>query len=157
MKPYADTNFFTRIYLSLPESGEADRLLGLMKSRGASLLPITWLHQVELTNAFELLVWLGKQGGQPRVTPQNASVARHTFQSDLEEEQFLHSAAVDVSAMQSMFEETAARHTAKHGFRTYDILHVVAARLLGCDHFLSFDAKANKLAQIEGLTVGSLS
>ena len=62
MKPYADTNFFTRVYLSLPESARADRLVEKAKIRGASLLPITWLHRMELTNVFELSVWLSKQG-----------------------------------------------------------------------------------------------
>ena len=156
MKPYADTNFFTRLYLSLPESAQADRLVEQAKSKGAPPLPITWLHQMELTNAFELSVWLSKQGGQPRVTPQNAAVALETFKTDLASEIFLCSATVDVSALTSLFEEVASRHTAKHGFRTYDILHVVAARLLGCDRFFSFDAKANKLGQIEGLEVGPL-
>lgn len=156
MKPYADTNFFTRVYLSLPESEQADQLFILAKSRGASRLPVTWLHQVELTNAFEMSVWLGKQGGQPRVTPQNAAVAIETFRNDLANETFLHGATVEVSTLQPLFEEVAARHTAKHGFRTYDILHVVSARLLGCDHFFSFDAKANALAKIEGLKVVSI-
>lgn len=71
MKPCADTNFFTRVYLSLPESDQADRLVEM----------------------------------------------------------------------------------AKRGFRTCDILHVVSARLFGCDHFFSFDARASRLAQIEGLEV----
>lgn len=156
MKPYADTNFFTRVYLSLPESERADALFGLAKSRGAPRLPITWLHRIELTNAFELSVWLGKQGGQPRITPNTAAVALETFRSDLAAETFLHVATVEVSALQPLFEETAARHTAKHGFRTYDILHVVSAQLLGCDHFFSFDAKANALAKIEGLKVAPI-
>jgi predicted nucleic acid-binding protein len=111
---------------------------------------------MELANAFELSVWLGKQGGQPRVTSQTAAVALETFRNDLAAETFLHEATVEVSTLQPLFEETAARHTAKHGFRTYDILHVVSARLLGCDHFFSFDAKANALAKIEGLKISSV-
>lgn len=153
MKAYADTNFFTRIYLSLPESERADRLFTLAGQRGAPPLPITWLHRMELTNAFEISVWLGKKGGHPRVTPHKAAVALDTFRNDLAEEAFLRTATVDVSALLPLFEETAARHTAKHGFRTYDILHVVSARLLGCDHFFSFDVKANALARLEGLKV----
>jgi len=155
MKPYADTNFFTRIYLPLPESEQADHLVELAKSRGTPLLPITWLHRMELANAFELSVWLGKQGGHPRVTSQNAAVAYETFKADLAAETFLCDEIVELSVLQSLFEETVARHTAKHGFRTYDILHVVSARLLGCDHFFSFDTRANKLAQIEGLKVAT--
>jgi predicted nucleic acid-binding protein len=153
MKPYADTNFFTRLYLSLPESDQADRLVHMAKSGGASLLPVTWLHRMELANAFEFSVWLGKQGGHPRVTSQNAAVAHENFKDDLAAETFIGAETVEISALQAMFDETVARHTAKHGFRTYDILHVVSARLLGCDHFFSFDVRANKLAQIEGLKI----
>ncbi len=153
MKPYADTNFLTRLYLSLPESDQADRLVVLAKSGGASLLPVTWLHRMELTNAFEFSVWLGKQGGHPRVTSQNAAVAHEIFKDDLVAETFIGAETVEISALQSLFVETVARQTAKHGFRTYDILHVVSARLLGCDHFFSFDVRANKLAQIEGLII----
>jgi predicted nucleic acid-binding protein len=153
MKPYADTNFFTRVYLSLPESALADDLFALAKSKGASRLPVTWLHRMELANAIEMSVWLGRQGGQPRVTPQNAAVALETFKSDLVEELFLRGATIEVSGLQPLFEVIASRHTAKHGFRTYDILHIASARLLGCDHFFSFAAKANALANLEGLKV----
>jgi predicted nucleic acid-binding protein len=44
-----------------------------------------------------------------------------------------------------------ARYTARHGFRTYDILHVASARALGCSRFLTLDAKARKLARLVGL------
>jgi predicted nucleic acid-binding protein len=37
-------------------------------------------------------------------------------------------------------------------FRTYDLFHVASALVLRCDTFWSFDAKARKLAQFEGLT-----
>ena len=156
MKPYADTNFFTRAYLSLPESERADQLFALAQRRGAPRLPVTWLHRMELANAIELSVWLGKQGGHTRVTPQSAAVAIDTFRRDVAAETFLVSAVLDVSILQPLFEETAARHTAKHGFRTYDILHVVSARLLACDYFFSFDMKANALAKLEGLKTAPL-
>ena len=155
MKPYADTNFFTRLYLPLPESEEADRLLNFAKRSAAFLLPVTWLHRMELANAFEISVWLGKQGGHPRISSQNAAVAQANFKDDLASETFLCVETIEISALQLQFKDTVERHTAKHGFRTYDILHVVSARLLGCDHFFSFDARANKLAQIEGLKIGA--
>jgi hypothetical protein len=153
MKPYADTNFFSRVYLVLPESGQADRLLDAAREGRCPLLPITWLHQMELANAFELSVWMGKQGGHPRVTPECAAVAMHTFKADLAEQTFIGRAALELSDLQAKFEETVARHTAKHGFRTYDILHIVSARVLGCDHFFSFDQRARKLAVLEGLGI----
>lgn len=54
--------------------------------------------------------------------------------------------------LERQFEELALRHTAKHGFRTYDLLHVASALALECDTFWSFDPKASKLAQLEGLS-----
>jgi predicted nucleic acid-binding protein len=153
MKPYADTNFFTRVYLALPESEKADRLLDAARGGHSPALPITWLHRMELANAFELSVWLSKQGGHPRVSSQQAAVAFATFKEDLAEQKFLLPLQADPSDLRALFEATVARHTAKHGFRTYDILHVASAQLLGCDHFFSFDERARKLAKIEGLRV----
>ncbi len=153
MKPYADTNFFARLYLPLPDSEKADQLLE--SSRHGSAVPVTWLHRMELLNAFELSVWLGKQGGHPAVSSQQAAVALATFQDDLEAKAFLSPVNPDPVKLESWFEATAHRHTAKHGFRTYDIMHVVSARLLGCDVFFSFDQKARKLAALEGLQVAN--
>ena len=60
-------------------------------------------------------------------------------------------ADLDLALLEEAFHTLAHRHTARHGFRTYDILHVATALLLGCDTFWSFDAKAKKLAKLEGL------
>lgn len=151
MKPYADTNFFTRIYLELPGSGEADRLLETARRGSAAALPVTWLHRMELLNALEISVWLGRQGGHPPINGQQAAAAFATFREDLDARAFLRPARPDPGSLESLFEETARRHTAKHGFRTYDLLHVASARLLACDTFLSFDQRAKKLARLEGL------
>jgi predicted nucleic acid-binding protein len=153
MKPYADTNFFTRVYLELPESEKADQLLEKAKTGDAEPLPITWLHRMELVNAFEISVWLSRQGGHPTVSQEQAAVAIATLRSDLKDGKFLRSVRPDTEKLESLFEETALRHTSKNGFRTYDILHVAAAVVLGCDTFFSFDLRAKKLAELEGLTV----
>ena len=51
------------------------------------------------------------------------------------------------------FEEIALRHAARHGFRTYDLLHVASALALKCGTFWSFDKRASKLAKLEGLAI----
>ncbi len=155
MKPYADTNFFTRVYLELPESGAADRLLDSARSGNAEPLPITWLHRLELMNAFEISVWLSKQGGHPLVRPHQAAVAQATFREDVEAETFLRKVRPDSAAVEARFEELSLRHTAKHGFRTYDLLHVASAQILGSDTFFSFDQRAKSLARLEGLAVAN--
>jgi predicted nucleic acid-binding protein len=58
-----------------------------------------------------------------------------------------------LAELQVQFEELALRHTASHGFRTYDLMHVASALLLKCDAFWSFDPKASRLASLEGLKV----
>lgn len=154
MKPYADTNFLTRAYLPQVGSEEADRLLHVAGRGKAPALPITWLHRLELLNAFEFSVWLTRHGaGNPTVNSQQAALARATFLEDLESGIFLRWAALDFVGLDELFGQIAARHTAKHGFRTYDILHVAMALNLGRDSFLSFDQRARKLAALEGLTV----
>jgi hypothetical protein len=75
MTPYADTNFFTRIYLELPESEEAERFLSEAKTDGAASLPLTWLHRVELLNAFQLHVFQARHKGQTLSLPRLCSNA----------------------------------------------------------------------------------
>ena len=153
MKPYADTNFFTRLYLDLPESAAADRALATALRGDSPPLPITWLHRLELINAFEFSVWLARQGGHPMVTPEKAAIAHASFRDDLAAETFLRPVRTEPSDHERHFEEIATRHTARHGFRSYDILHVSLALALRCDCFLTFDVRARKLAALEGLKV----
>jgi predicted nucleic acid-binding protein len=155
MTPYADTNLLTRLYLRLPGSGEADWLLDSARSGESVPLPVTWLLQAETVNAFEHSVYLGRQPGHPAVTPQQAAIAHATFRDDLAAQAFLRPVRLSEPLVSRQFEELALRHTARHGFRTYDLLHVASALLLGCDAFWSFDERAVKLARLEGLKVPS--
>ncbi|MEP6662267.1 MAG: type II toxin-antitoxin system VapC family toxin [Verrucomicrobiota bacterium] len=153
MISYADTNFFTRLYLELAESPDTDRLFASLQKGEASPLPITWLHRVEIINAFQLHVFFKCAPGQIFVSPEQAALAQANFQSDLAEKNFLCHALVPVGELERQFEELALRHTARHGFRTYDLLHVASALVLKCDTFWSFDPKASKLAALEGLKI----
>ena len=153
MRVYADTNFFPRLYLRLPDSVEALDLMEKAKRPGSRPLPITWLHRVEIVNALELHVYTSRQPGQICITPEQAAAAHATFQADLTERTFLRPAHIEPPELESKFEELALRHTAKHGFRTYDLIHVASALILNCDQFWSFDSKASKLASLAGLRV----
>jgi predicted nucleic acid-binding protein len=114
-------------------------------------LPLTWLHRLEAINAFQLHVFAGRSQGQVRITSEQAAAAHATFQTDLAQPVFLRLVELSVAELQAQFEELALRHTASHGFRTYDLLHVASALLLKCDTFWSFDPKASRLARLEGL------
>lgn len=153
MTPYADTNFYTRIYLQLPESAEADLLLGSARKSQTAPLPLTWLHRVEVLNAFQLHVFQAHEAGQSYISAQEAALAHGNFRSDIEKSEFLRLAVIPDAELEKQFEELSLRRTARHGFRTYDLLHVASALLLRCDTFWSFDAKASRLAKLEGLRV----
>ena len=155
MTPYADTNLFIRVYLDLPGSAEADALLGSARSRETAPLPVTWLLQAEATNAFEHCVYLGRHPDHPTVTPEQAAIAHATFRDDIAAQGFLRPVRLPETLLARQIEELALRHTARHGFRTYDLLHVASALLLGCDAFWSFDERALKLARLEGLKAPS--
>ena len=153
MKPYADTNFFTRYYLDMAQSPLVAAMVEQAERRQAPALPISWLHRMELCNALQLLVFQGRGAGQKRVTPEQAAAALAVFRDDLEQRVLVRAAALATTDLERQFEDLSLRHTAKHGFRTYDILHVSSALLLGCDSFWSFDPKATRLAELEGLEV----
>ncbi len=151
MRPYADTNFFTRAYLKLPESEEADRLLAHAAKAGATPLPVTWLHRIETSNAFQLHVYFARSPAQPHVTPEQAALALANYRDDLERAACLIAVSIASPELERQFEELSLRHTARHGFRTYDLLHVASALVLKCDTFWSFDARTSRLAALEGL------
>ena len=153
MTPYADTNFFTRIYLELPGSAEADRLLFAASRSQAPPLPLTWLHRAEILNALQLHVFQARKTGQSFISAQQAALAHANFLGDAERAEFLRLAAIPAEELEKQVEELSLRHTARHGFRAYDLIHVASALLLGCDTFWSFDVRATNLAKLEGLKV----
>ncbi len=153
MSPYADTNFFTRAYLELPGSQAADRLLLTARKGESAPLPLTWLHRVETLNAFQLHVFLAREAGQTFISPEQAALAYANFRGDVQSGEFLRPVAIPTAELEKQFEELSLRHTARHGFRTYDLLHVASALVLKCDGFWSFDPKASRLAALEGLKI----
>ena len=153
MIPYADTNLLTRVYLRLPDTEEASNLIDGLGRTESRALPITWLHRLEFINALQLHVFFARSPGQTFVSREQATLAQADFRDDLIKESFIRNAVVPVGDLERQFEELALRHTPKHGFRTYDLLHVASALALKCDTFWSFDPKASKLAALEGLKI----
>ena len=153
MKPYANSNFFPRLYLEL-EAGslEASLLAEPVVTGQLEPLPITRLHRLEVLNAFEMMAFQSAKQGQHRITREAAAIAQATFRDDCREQSFLRLCTPVEAAVDRQYEELVLRHTAARGFRTYDLLHVAQALILGCDTFWSFDEKANALAALEGLT-----
>ncbi len=147
---YADTNFFTNILVEMPHRAEAETLLRSCREA----LPITWLHRLEAVNALQQCVYLSRQGAQQlRMTLELALTAEALFFDEVALGVWYRHTAVQIESIEEIFGDLSHRHTAKEGFRTYDILHVSSALALGCDTFWSFDKKAKRLARLEGLKV----
>ena len=149
---YADTNFLTQFYIESPDANEADRLLSKFKP----MLPVTWLLRIELINAFEQCVFSGYGAKQSRISHGLAATCQQHFRDDLRDGVALRSVELSNAELSRMVEELSLRHTAKHGFRTYDLVHVASALLLKSKSFWSYDVRAVKLAKLEGLKVLSL-
>ena len=153
MKAYADSNFFTRLYIECEWTEGTLRILSRLMAAGTRL-PVLWIHRVEIRNAFELFVFAGRTGSGSRVSPEAAAAAQSRFRSECRSSTgpFL-TASLDALKWESVAEEISLRHSAKSGFRTYDVLHVAAAKELGCETFYSYDTRWNTLAALEGLDV----
>jgi len=142
---------FSRIYIETEWTDEASALAAGFLSDGTRL-PVLWLHMVEVRNAIELFVFAGKQSGNRAVTSEAAAVAQARFRMDCRRTSGPYQRGIiDMGAWEATAEEITLRHSAKHGFRTYDILHVSAAIELSCDAFYSYNKKCNHLAVLEGL------
>lgn len=149
MKVYADTNFLAVLFLKIPTQEESGWFERLAREEPPPI-PITWLHRVELCNAFQLYVFRARSGVGPRITSELAGAAWAHFEEELGVGQ-LRAMSLSSSELAERTVSLSLRHTARHGCRAYDLLHVASALILGCDAFWSFDRKASHLAQVEGL------
>ena len=150
MTTYVDTNALIRFYIPRQKE-DLTTLPELLKN--SDPIPVPQQLRMETLNAFERLVFEWKNGGSWRVTPEIAAIAKSQFDEDIEAQTFLKRTTIPLHELEMVFEKLVAKHSAKQGFRTYDILHVASALILDCKSFLTFDAKAQSLAKLEGMDV----
>ena len=156
MKTYLDANALVRYYLDLPGREVVANHFREQQAAISWPLPITDLLRFEVTNAFEQMVFASRHGKQITVSPEMALVAHADFAQDLASGAQFKAVAQTLADLDREFDALVRKYTAKHGFRTYDVLHVSSALTLGCRSFVSFDTKANALAKLVGLeTVAS--
>lgn len=155
MKIYADTSFIARLYLPQFCHDDAATMIDDVRAARITRIPLTWLLEIEVTSAWELYVFFGKQPEHPRVSPEQAAAAHADFRDDIRGGLIYETADVSTSRLVRAAEDLTLRHTAKLGFRSYDIIHVATALELGCEEFWTFDKRATALAEKEGLRVPS--
>lgn len=142
MKAYADTGFLCSFYSAdtLTEKAEA------IMQRQSEPIAYTWLHQLELRNAFRLRVFRK----EINVSQRNASL--NLLLADLADG-ILEHAAPGLAETMVEAERLSTAYSEKLGMRSMDILHVAAAVVLGRPEFLSFDKRQVSLAKAAGLKV----
>lgn len=151
MITYADTNALVQIYMHMPGETTALNFIRAGAVRGIVTCPVLDLLRFEVVNAMERMVFESRHGSGQRITPESALLAQGDFEADLAAGVRLQRLPLALADIEREFDSLVRRFTAKHGFRTYDIIHVASALKLKCRRFLSFDAKANALARLAGL------
>lgn len=142
MSTYADTSFLAAVY-----SPEADSLkaLGLMQ-RLRQPLPFTPFHRHELRNGIRLRVF------RKELSIEHRQAAFRSIDSDLEECILIHTPISWTDTFRQA-ERLATAHTETLGVRSFDLLHVGLALVLGSTEFLTFDIRQAALAKAAGLKV----
>jgi predicted nucleic acid-binding protein len=137
---YADTSFLISLYTADANTVAAAQYAPLAEPA----FPLTPFGRLELINAIHLRCFRGEN-------PMSEA------QADLD------AVAADVASgilaliptPAAMFERAqtlAAKHTARLGVRSLDILHVAVALELRAEAFFTFDRRQARLARAEGLT-----
>ena len=114
---YADSNFIVNLYLNTRDGGEAAKIFA---KEGRPSLPVTNLTRREVLNALQLSLYFSKNGSGENVTPEQILMAERFFLDDLADGEFLHEVNPKEDLVDVIFANLSHRHTAKHGFRTYD-------------------------------------
>ena len=142
MSAYADTGFLCSFYSADTLTERAEKIM--QRQRGP--VAYTWLHQLELRNAFRLRVFRKEIS----VSQRNASL--NLLLTDLSDG-ILEHASPGLTETMTEAERLSTSYSEKFGTRSMDVLHVAAALVLGIPEFLSFDKRQSALAKASGLKV----
>ena len=142
MVVFADTGFLASLYLK--ESTSARARAALQSASGP--LPLTPLGLLELRNAFNRAVQ------RQRITTAERDALWQDVESDIASG-FLVPTPVASANLHAQARELSDRYTPTVGTRSLDLLHVVAALLLGAETFFSFDERQRQAAAREGMKV----
>lgn len=140
MTTYVDSSALVPVYLPERFSSAARSAV-----RAAGQVPFTALHQIEVPNAFELLV------GRKQITRDECRAIQAQLRNDLQDQRLM-SMSLDLDQMFTDACELSRLYTAKHLARSLDLLHVAAARLALCTTFVSADDRQLVVAKASGMT-----
>lgn len=141
MTTYVDSSALVAVYVPERFSKAARRAL-----RAVPQVPFTQLHELEVTNAFELLMGRGLISGEEH----------RDIHSQLREDidsQRLARVSVDLEQVFRNAGEFSRAYSAKSLTRSLDLLHVAAAHVGVCTVFVSADDRQLAVAKATGLKI----
>ena len=141
MTSYIDSSALVAVYVTERFSKAARRAL-----RAETQVPYTQLHELEVPNAFELLV------GRDVITREQCRTIRLQLHDDLENQRLVR-LSLDLDRVLADASELSRLYTSKFLSRSLDLLHVAAARVATCTTFVSADDRQLAVAKATGLAV----
>jgi predicted nucleic acid-binding protein len=104
-------------------------------------IPFTPLHDLEVRNAFQAL------RGRHLITRGELRALTAVLDADLQANRLLWT-SLDLAAVFADARHLAEAHTVKLLCRSLDLLHLAAARAIGCSRLISGDDRQLKLARV---------
>ena len=141
MTTYIDASALVSVYVTEPFSKAARAAV-----RRASQVPYTPLHQLEVPNAFEMLV------GRGAITRDECRAIVGQLREDVDAQRLM-TLSPDLEQVFARASEFSRLYTAKTLARSLDLLHVAAAHLTSCTRFVSGDDRQLAVAKASGLRV----
>lgn len=141
MKTYADSSALVPLYVTEQFSDAAESVL-----RPGGQMPFTALHRLEVPNAFERLL------GRNLITAEQCRVIQRQLDEDLENQRLVQ-VVLDLDQVFADACELSTAYAARHLARSLDLLHVAAARAVGCTTFASADDRQLAVAKASGLRI----
>jgi predicted nucleic acid-binding protein len=139
LRTYVDSSALVPVYVTERYSKAARSAV-----RAAGQIPFTAIHELEVPNAFELLV------GRGLITTDESRAIHAQVQEDLENLRLMR-LSLDLDRVFAEARELSRLHTAKFLARSLDLLHVAAAQVVRCTTFVSADDRQLAVAKACGL------
>src|SRR5205809_689599 len=111
---YCDSNFWVRLFVEFPDSDRARAELEGERAGSDAVVPLTWLHRLEVTNAFNRLAFQARSGAWPHLTREQAAIAVETFRDLAAGRGFAINQPLASEHLEPQFVSLSERHTIKH-------------------------------------------
>jgi len=141
VKTYVDSSALVAIYVPERFSKTARQSV-----RAVPQIPFTQLHELEVRNAFELLV------GRALITREECRAIQAQLDADLDSQR-LARVSLDLDRVFTSASDLSLTYTAKVLTRSLDLLHVAAAQAMMCRRLVSADDRQLRVAKAAGLAV----